>query len=632
MMSLLQRARESKATALAMYLVGKEAADAARIVPRVSIAATCAELGILRQQVYEDKARIEASLAAVAVAGRGRPRQGAVVDPHGEGGTGSLVMAELRISVLEFQCANPGAVVVHASGRAVYSDAFKRFVLDKSDVFVGTDEEFCRVTRLPLSTLTMWRQHDAKEPIVPAPARERAANWPTGAAPNELARTITNAYSVWGGKLSDFLRDAARRYGVAPTAIRSVLRIAGMLAVPAMKPPRYRGSTLKATPGAIVVTDGKEVAVELTASSLRRSYNWQGIVDQATTCHLGVVVTDYEDAAAVLAAYRGACDFLGKAPPALVHDQKPIHDDAALRAEIEAETAMIPATLGRPENKAVIEGEFGRWEREVGPIVLDDASKDTLVKSAVREVVRAYTSGINHAARAELDGKSRAEVVRDACPDPKKDAELVAALKAGHQKGPHPAAPLPTASVARALLDEAFERLAIMASDPGGRIRAWLADTFEPSAIRRALAIYEAKRAKGSLRGKHAHRYLVKLIREMQIEADLEREERFLLHYAETERRSWLAALVTAKEEIWRERETIEERILAIAEHALYGGIFLEKAYWESELMAALSEAPLLLDQVTTHIRRLYEVPPLCRRRLLNRLVTSQLGLERPVA
>lgn len=630
-MSLQQRARESKACAFAMYLVGREAREAVGIEPRASVAATCAEYGVSRQQVYEEKARIEAALAAVDIAGRGRPRQGAVAEPHLRADLRTVAMLRLRIEVLEFRLAHPGAVVVHASGRATYNDAFKRFILNASERFVGTDPNFCAASDVPLSTLTMWRHQDALEPIVPPPARERPACWPTGASPNELARTIANAYGRWGGKLSDFLRDGGRRYAVAPTAIRSVLRIAGMLAVTEVKAPRYRESTVDASPGAIAVTDGKEIVVDLTASGERPTFNWQGIVDQATACHLAVVVSETEDAKAVGAAYSGACDFLGKPPLALVHDQKPIHDDAELRQMVERATAMIPATLGRGQNKAVIEGEFGKWERDFGTIALDDTSRETLVSSAVREIIRAYTSGINHAARKELDGKSRAEVIREACPDPRKDLELVANLKASHQRGPHPATPLPTAPVARALLDEAFERLDLVAADPGGRLRRWLADTFEPGAIRRALAIYEAKRAKGSLRGKHAHRYLVKLVREMQVEADLEREERALLRYAETERRSWLADLVAANQEIQRDSSSVEERVIALAEHALYGGIFVEKAYWEQELTAAIAGAPALLGQVTTHIRRLYEAPPLCRRRLLNRLVTAHTGLERRI-
>ncbi|MEK6707022.1 MAG: hypothetical protein AABZ06_14685, partial [Bdellovibrionota bacterium] len=131
--------------------------------------------------------------------------------------------------------------------------------------------------------------------------------------------------------------------------------------------------------------------------------------------------------------------------------------------------------------------------------MLDDSSKDSLIKSAVHEVIRAYTSGINHAARLELDGKSRAEALRQVCPDPKKDAQLVTTLKATHQRGPHPATPLPSAPIARILLDEAFNQLGLLANDPQGSLRRWLSNTFEPSAIRRALAICEAKHAKGGL-------------------------------------------------------------------------------------------------------------------------------------
>jgi len=628
-MSLLQRTREDKSLALALYLVAREALSASNIEPALSTAATCAAHGIARQQTYEKKSLIEAALAAATIPCRGRPsQQGAARDP-GDGLLGrSLVACELRITVLEFRLDNPGAVVVHGSGRATYSDSFKRFILDASDSFIGIDEEFCQASSVPYSTLMTWRQLDGKEPIVPTPRRERPAVWPTDAAPNELARTITSDFERWSGKVGDFLSDAARRFSVAPGAIRNVLRIAGMLAVDAAKPPRYRGTTLNASPGAIVVTDGKEVTIELTASAERQTVNWQGMVDQATACHLAIVVSKTEDAAAVGEAYRQTHDFLGQAPLALIHDQKPIHQDAALRKLITAETVMIPATLGRPENKAVIEGEFGKWERDVGSIVLDDTNMASLVTSAAGEVLRAYTAGINHAARAELNGKSRAEVIRSACPDPKKDQELVAHLKASHQRGRHPAAPLPTATIARALLDAAFEQLSLMAADTNGRLRGWLAATFEPDAVRRALAIFAAKRAKGSLGGKNAYRYLVKLIREAQIEIDLEREEHLLLQYAEIERCSWLSELTLAKAAIESESLTKTEQVIAMADRALFGGIFLEKAYWERELSAALSETPALLSSVTTHIRRLYETPPLCRRRLLNRIVISQHGLE----
>ena len=96
-------------------------------------------------------------------------------------------------------------------------------------------------------------------------------------------------------------------------------------------------------------------------------------IDQATICHTAVVVTDTESATGVGKAFDDSCNFLGRAPQALVHDNKPIHDDCKPREHIEKTTLMIPATPARGENKAGIEGEFGKFEQAVGAIFLDDS-------------------------------------------------------------------------------------------------------------------------------------------------------------------------------------------------------------------------------------------------------------------
>ena len=85
---------------------------------------------------------------------------------------------------------------------------------------------------------------------------------------------------------------------------------------------------------------------------------------------------------------------------------------------------MIPATPGRPENKAVIEGEFGKFEQAVGRINLNDSSPESLVKSAVEEVLRAYTAGINHAGRYEFEGLSRLQVLPPGMPGSRKGSRI----------------------------------------------------------------------------------------------------------------------------------------------------------------------------------------------------------------
>jgi hypothetical protein len=71
----------------------------------------------------------------------------------------------------------------------------------------------------------------------------------------------------------------------------------------------------------------------------------------------------------------------------LVHDNKPIQDDAGLRAAIAPTTQMLPTTPARPENKALIEGEFGQFEQAVGALQLDDSTLENLKRSAVSEAI-----------------------------------------------------------------------------------------------------------------------------------------------------------------------------------------------------------------------------------------------------
>jgi hypothetical protein len=193
-------------------------------------------------------------------------------------------------------------------------------------------------------------------------------------------------YARWEGSLRDFLRYEAQCLRLAPNAIRRVLAITGMIASKPRRAPRYRGSTERQRPGDILVTDGKALQVVSTASGEISHYNWQGIVDQATACHTAVVITHSECAQGVQYAYELSSEFLGRAPAALIHDNKPIHEDTVLRESIEPHTAMIAATPGRPENKAVIEGEFGKYEQAVGAMHLDDSSMENLKHSAVSEV------------------------------------------------------------------------------------------------------------------------------------------------------------------------------------------------------------------------------------------------------
>jgi hypothetical protein len=604
-MTLQEQCTKDKLTMIALYALLRECAEAVPIVLEGSLSGLCRHAEVNRTQLYERKAQLWEALAEIELAGPGRPSKLGPPPVMGDIPAGY----ELREQVLRYRLVHPGAVVSHTGGCTRYSDGFRRFILDLSDTWSGDLESFCQWAEIPYQTLMSWYKRDRTQPYTPQPARVVPR---LSSSATEACRSIVHDYACWEGSLRDFLREEAKRLRLAPTAIRRVLTITGMIPSPPHKAPRYRGSTDQQTPGAIVVTDGKQVEVISTASGQISHYTWQAIVDQATACHTAVVITESECAQGVRQAFEASCDFLGRRPQALLHDNKPIHREAPLKEAIEPNTRMIPATPGRAENKAVIEGEFGKYEQAVGPLYLDDSSIENLQRRAVSEAIRAYCAGINQAGRAEFQGKSRQQVLREACPDPHADQAFIEHLHGEHaRQGRRP--PLPSQALARQILDAGFARFELEASDTQGKLRTWLSGRYTPAAIRQALARFATERDKGRLRGKTAHRYLVKLIQSSQEELDLRAQEHWLLEFAQLERVAWIQELERDYALLKTECEnasTLEHNLaFCLSEKAVFDGLPLARAFWEDKLRALLEKQYQRFEAVRRHIRRLFEAP-----------------------
>jgi len=301
-----------------------------------------------------------------------------------------------------------------------------------------------------------------------------------------------------------------------------------------------------------------------------------------------------------------------------------------VQAAIEPTTKRLPATPARTENKAVIEGEFGKLEQAVGNLHLDDSSLENLKRSAVSEVIRAYSAGINHAGRAEFDGKSRLQVLRDACPDPEQDRAFLEQLRSAHVQPQRQDVPA-SQPVARALLDQGFARFRLEGLDPKGELRTWLSARFTPAAIRQGLALFGTEQAKGRLRDPMAHRYLVKLIQGAQEELDLREQERLPREFAETERRAWLGELEQDYTLLTTECENgaTPEHDLAFRSSglAVFGSLPLQRAFWEEKLKALLATQRQRIGVLCRHIRRLCEAAWNQRFQLISRLVAREQQL-----
>ncbi len=620
-MTLQEHCRKDKPTIIAMHALVEDCAAEAGLSLQGSLSEVCQQAGVNRTQIYEKKVQLRQVLAEAEVAGPGRPAKGAVRPDEGCAG------GALREQVLRYRLAHPGAMVAHPGRGTSYSHGFKRFLLDLAEEWAGDLERFCAQVEVPYRTLMSWQRRDGAEPYVAFSPRPVP---PLGRSVSAEVRQIVEDYAQWEGSQRDFFGYEAARLQLAPTAIRHVLVITGLLPLKGHKGPRYRGSTYVAQPGAVLVTDGKAVAVVSTASGAVSHYNWQAVVDQTTACHTASVVTDTECAQGVQQAFAKSCELLGRCPQVLVHDHKPIHHDEGLKAAIEPTTKMLPATPARPENKAVIEGEFGKFEQALGRLHLDDSSLENLKRSAVSEVIRAYSAGINHAGRAEFDGKSRLEVLREACPDPEKDRAFLEGLRSAHTQ-PRRSDSLPSQPVARAVLDQGFARFGLEPLDPERALRTWLSARYTPEAIRQGLALFGTERDKGRLRNPTAHRYLVKLIQSCQEELDLRAQEHLLREFAETERRAWLQELehdYTRLKDDCDNAATLENDLsFRLSEQAVFGSLPLQRAFWEDKLKALLATQRQRIGAVCRHIRRLFEAEWNDRFQLISRLVAWEQQL-----
>ncbi len=615
-MILTPKLLQHKTLMLAVLYLARQIADALEVNIDAPLAESCRATGTNRTSLYEQARRLLSALTQLASTRPGRPE--ASTPPLND------ATATLTIAVLDYRLRHPGATVEH-TGRTTYAPQFQRFILEHHDRWTGTLEAFAKATRIPLDTLRDWLRQDRKQLATEAKKRP-----PVPCNASEITRQIVDEWMRWIGPTRAFVGYAAQSFDLSPAQVTKVLKILGIISArPRRSPFRYRGTTHPLSPGTMLVTDGKWITVRMLDSEQDLYFNWQGIVDQTTGCHTAVVISQQEEATAVHQAYERSVEFLaGVVPDALLHDNKPCYDDDKLRRTIlDCGTDMIHATPARPENKAVLEGAFGRWEQRVGILRLDDTNDETLISSAVEEIVRAYTAALNTVPRQQWNGRSRLQVLQQECPtmlQQQRDQEFLARLKARHQ--PQRRARQPNPEI-RKLLDHVFERLDLLPNDPKGSLRRYLATYFQPEAIRRAAAIVAPKLDNGTIKRSSAHRYLAKVIRSQQDELDLEAAAVELLELCKLQKQDWTHREEQHFETLCADHTDPLELARAVAECAAHAGIPLHGIFWTSKLLELLQQATSLVDAVKKHLIRLYEAPKQQRLALLDRITAQEVAL-----
>jgi len=487
------------------------------LAPGVSLGEVTRRLDVARSYAYEQRDRLAAFLE------RGLAEQAG--DP-GREATRKVRLQEVTIAVLEYRATHPGCWV--EGGRTVYSDGVRALVVFLAEQHGDVEQaDFAAACRIPLPTFKAWR---AERSVPPSRGKSPPEAPPATGAPDEDAGAgftlemlrIIREYESWNGTLEAFvthLRDDLRlHYGRERVTQLLHLAAARKLLRKPPPPPPVRGSTFRPPPGVQWTSDGKEV--ELVVGGQTFVVTWQPMVDVGSAATVGEAVRPTEDSAGVIAALREGVATTGAPPRVLLLDNKAPNRSDALRAALPDETMLMHSTLGRAQNKAVIEGKFGLFAQDLGRVVavVDTTTPEAIALSVAEAVTRAYATGRNHRPRRK-DGKSRYDLFRDGDRSPEKVAAAVEILRRMKERIDTRAAREAARRDPRvqAQLEHACARFGFT---DDGDLLDWLR-AFPLEAVESAVAIYAAKQTAGSLPLDTGLRYFGGIVRNVQHEREL---------------------------------------------------------------------------------------------------------------
>lgn len=579
-------------------------------------------LGVARSYAYEQRDGLAARLERGEDEKRGCPtcRE-----------TRLLTIAN---SVLRYLRDHPGAWC--QGKRNGYSDGLRAFVLQLAEEHgVGrelTQADFAVACEIPLPTLKAWWASPASgAPPPPEPAPPAAPDEGASAGFTLEMLRIIRAYESWHGTLEAFVvhlrDDLGLHYG--RERVTQLLHLAAARKLLRKPPPPRpaRGATFRPPPGVQWTTDGKEVDLGVGDQTFR--VTWQPMVDVGSAATVGAAMRPTEDSTGVITAFREGVATTGVTPRVLLVDNKAPNRSEALREALPDETMLMHATLGRPQNKAVIEGGFGLFAHDLGRViaVVDTSTPDAIALSVAEAVTRAYATGRNHRPRRK-DGKSRYDLFREGNCSPEKVAAAVELLRRIKQRIDTRDAREAARRDPRvqALLDHVCAGFSFAEDgDVLDGLRAFPLETVES-----AVAIYAAKQAAGTLPVDAGLRYFGGIVRNVQHERELEAFEAELVRLIES--RGQLLADYLARQAASFASRDWAPQLAAIVDQLLAVSIPAAQTFWRRRLAAAAAAVPQPLRSsirawLCERIRRRFGVSKKHRRQLID-LVVRELAVE----
>jgi hypothetical protein len=530
------------------------------------------------------------------------------------------VAYELRGAVMAFIRAHPGCVSEKPE-RTYYGDAFRRYVLELREQHPDVElEHFAEAVMVPLSTLKEWLaagDGSGRRDGVPEGDDDADADAPGTVQPSAEIEVVLASWRGWRGNFRDFckyLRDE-QRVSFGPALISNILSAYGKRR-PRRRPGRspdedaLRNAFATFFGGAQWTGDGSPIAVTLNGE--RFVFNLELMVDTYSGGFVGMSIREEEDSAAVTEALADGIATTQEEPLALLLDNKPSNHTDEVRAALGDVTIPIRATTHRPQNKAHVEGGFGLFRQAVPPLDLRGTTTRELAAQVLGLVAQTWARTLNHRSRADRRGRSRVDLYNE----PVTAEQIDAARAALEERRKMQELARRTASArqdprVRALLDEAFQRLALL--DPEQHLRLAIA-RYPLDVIVDGLAIFTGKRRVGTLPPGADARYLLGIVRNLgdAREGIVIAEE--LLRARLHARDHMLAPLVRARDTARADVPDVRERVIRFVDLALAADRRIDRLFWlltvADDINTHAKDAPApLTDAAARRVHATHRVP-----------------------
>lgn len=589
-------------------------------LPRSTARDVLEATGAGRAQAYEYRRQILDLLPALQRSPGRPPAAPARVDAS----------SPLAREVLQFMMKHPGCVD-GGEERRVYSDAFRRFVLDLREAKAEIDlPTFCEAIEMPLGTVEDWlRNAGAQLDLIPPKASAFDPAIPR-------VETLLEAWERWDGTFTSFCTHAREdlRIPYGRSEIARILEAHGVRLRrrrPGREPDEkaLRKAFQTFFPGAQWVGDG--TMLSLTINGRTFTFNLELNVDCCTDALVGASLRKEEDAQAVIDAFNDAVETTGASPIAELLDNKAANLTPEV-LETLGETIRIRASLGRPQNKAHVEGAFGLFQQTAPDLQISAESEEEMAKEVLKMLVQIWARTLNHRPRRDHNGRSRVELYQSEPPTQEQIEQARAALLERHRKQElqEQTRRARQDPLVRGLLDAAFARLRL--DDPEGNIRSAIAG-YPRDAVLAGLATFEGKRRAGTLPpGVDAH-YLLGIVRNIAQEDEGLKIADALLRTRIEARDLALSVLQSSYDAIIRSGLGVDDQLKTVVDRASSSDRTIDHFFWIDAAARIInhdsaSNRPKLARQVARRIHANYRMPHRERLATVRRLMAKVFPLD----